>query len=433
MAQVSPFRGWRYNPGVVGDIASVLCPPYDLITPQIQESLKSRNPLNVIHLEAGEGLDWTALDAGRYSGTAGLFRQWAGQGALQQDAEPSLYLLRHGFTLGGQPYSRLGLTAGVGLEDYASRQVLPHEFTEAPAIRDRVQLMQAVQANVSPIMALYRDAGGELTPLFQRVMQSPPVVDTQDEYGSAMTLWRISDPDETAAIGRFFAGRPVYLADGHHRYEASRQYQLQRHQADAAASAPSQSLNYVMMTLIAFDDPGLVVLPYHRSLSGLSAGQLAEIRQRLDDLFIPTVQGPASAEWLVDALTQAGADEPMLATLEPAGDGNGLSARILTLRQPPPPEWGPLAVSEGWILEEQILRPVLGEATLQHLGFLHDADEAAAGVAEGRLQMALLLKPFPLDAFEEIVGTGQRLPRKSTFFYPKLPTGLVINRLDGEL
>ena len=429
MAKVTPFRGWRYNPAMVDDMAAVLCPPYDLITPRIQQSLMERHPLNVIHLEAGEGLDWPDSDAGaagRYAETAGRFEQWLRDGVLQQDAEPGYYLLRHGFTLGGRECSRLGLIACVGLEDYETRQVLPHEFTEAPAIRDRVTLMESVSANISPIMSLYRDSGDELGPLFRRVMSSEPEVDAVDEFGSHATMWRIADADGIDAIARFFAHRPVFLADGHHRYEASRHYQIARHAE--GGDAPSLAHNYVMMTLIAFDDPGLVVLPYHRNLSGLSGEQLARVQARLSQVFDAEPVGERSAAELVELVEERGRGGRVLAALGPDG------AQLLTLRpSAAADDWGSMSVSEAWVLEEKILRPELGDATLQHLGFLHDHDEAAAGVASGALQMAFLMKPFPMDAFEDIVGQGQRLPRKSTFFYPKLPTGLVINRIDGEI
>ena len=426
MARVTPFRGWRYNPAVVDDMANVLCPPYDLITPRIQQSLMERHPLNVIHLEAGEGLDWSADPGGRYGETSQRFAQWISEGVLQQDAEPGYYLLRHNFELAGRQRSRLGLVACVGLEDYETRQVLPHEFTEAPAIRDRVKLMESVSANISPIMSLYRDAGNELGPVFNRVMGGPPEVDASDEYGSHTTLWRVAGENEVAAISGFFSSRPVFLADGHHRYEASRQYQLARHAE--GADGDSLAHNYVMMTLIAFDDPGLVVLPYHRNLSGLDDRQLSRVRARLSEMFDIEPAGDRSAGEVVGLVEERGRTGRVMAAL--SGDG----AQLLTLRPSAiESEWGAMAVSEAWVLEEKILRPELGDATLQHLGFLHDHDEAAEGVADGSLQMAFLMKPFPMDAFEQIVGDGQRLPRKSTFFYPKLPTGLVINRIDGEI
>ena len=426
MAKVTPFRGWRYNPAVVDNMAAVLCPPYDLITPQIQQALMDRHPLNVIHLEAGEGLDWSADPAGRYAETSERFEQWLRDGVLQQDAEPVYYLLRHGFTLGGRERSRLGLIACVGLEDYETRQVLPHEFTEAPAIRDRVTLMESVSANISPIMSIYRDADNELEPVFQRVMAGAPEVDARDEYNTVTTMWRIADGEDIAAIASFFERRPVFLADGHHRYEASRQYQIARH--SEGADAPSRAHNYVMMTLISFDDPGLVVLPYHRNLSGLSDEQLARVNSRILEVFDAEPAGNRSAAEVVGLVEERGRTGRVMAALTPNG------AQLLTLRPSAiGDDWGAMAVSEAWVLEEKILRPELGDATLSHLGFLHDHDEAAEAVGDGSLQMAFLMKPFPMDAFEDIVGQGQRLPRKSTFFYPKLPTGLVINRIDGEI
>ena len=426
MAKVTPFRGWRYNPAMVDGMASVLCPPYDLITPQIQQALMERHPLNVIHLEAGEGLDWASDPAGRYAETAERFAQWLRDGVLQQDSEPCYYLLRHGFTLDGRERSRLGLIACVGLEDYDTRQVLPHEFTEAPAIRDRVTLMESVSANISPIMSIYRDADNELSPVFDRVMSGAPEVDARDGFGSDATMWRVANRDDIDAITRFFDRRPVFLADGHHRYEASRQYQLARRAE--GADGPSLAHNYVMMTLIGFDDPGLVVLPYHRNLSGLSGEQLARVQARLSEMFDAEPAGERSAAEVVALVEERGRAGRVMAAL--GADG----AQLLTLRPSAVgDDWGAMAVSEAWVLEEKILRPELGDRTLEHLGFLHDHDEAAEGVANGSLQMAFLMKPFPMDAFEEIVGQGQRLPRKSTFFYPKLPTGLVINRIDGEI
>ncbi len=426
MAKVTPFRGWRYNPAMVGDMAAVLCPPYDLITPQIQRELMDRHPLNVIHLEAGEGLDWSGDLAGRYAETAQRFERWLSDGVLLQESDPSFYLQRHGFTLNGSERSRLGLIACVGIEDYETRQVLPHEFTEQPAIRDRIRLMESVSANISPIMSLYRDAEGELRSLFDSVMAGEPEVDATDEYGSHTTLWRISDPADVAAISRFFEARPVFLADGHHRYEASRQYQRTRHSQGAGGA--SLARDYVMMTLIAFDDPGLVVLPYHRNLAGLTEDQLERVKDRLDETFDSEPVASQSPDELVALVEERGRAARVMAVL------TGSGARLLSLRESAPGyDWGPLSVSEAWVLEEKVLRPELGDATLQHLGFLHDHEAAAEGVATGSLQMAFFMKPFPMDAFEEIVGQGQRLPRKSTFFYPKLPTGLVINRIDGQI
>ena len=427
MAAVSPFRGWRYNQETVGDMASVLCPPYDMINEENQEALKRQNQYNVIHLEAGEGLDWNTSAKKQYSATSNLFDRWRRDGVLQQDESPSYYLMRHSFPLCGKNMVRVGLIASVGLEDYAARQVLPHEFTQAPAIQDRVWLMESLSANISPIMSIYRDADGELDRVYHEIMIGAPEFDATDESGGATALWRITDPAVQSQIGEFFASRPIYLADGHHRYEAARQYQLDRHAESNAAKAPNLAHNFVMMTLIAFDDPGLVVLGYHRTLNGVPADKLANIKAKLSELFdSETLTGNSDA--LVEQVDRLGANQRLLASVDSGG------AAMLTLKESAvEPSWGALATSEAWVLEEQVLRPELGDATLDHLDFMHDHEEAVAQAESGELQMVFLLKPFPLDAFESIVGGGQRLPRKSTFFFPKLPTGLVINRLEGEL
>ncbi|CUV02134.1 hypothetical protein MGWOODY_Clf1155 [hydrothermal vent metagenome] len=408
-------------------MASVLCPPYDMINEENQEALKRQNQYNVIHLEAGEGLDWNTSAKEQYSATSNLFDRWRRDGVLQQDESPSYYLMRHSFPLCGKNMVRVGLIASVGLEDYAARQVLPHEFTQAPAIQDRVWLMESLSANISPIMSIYRDADGELDRVYHEIMIGAPEFDATDESGGATALWRITDPAVQSQIGEFFASRPIYLADGHHRYEAARQYQLDRHAESNAAKAPNLAHNFVMMTLIAFDDPGLVVLGYHRTLNGVPADKLANIKAKLSELFdSETLTGNSDA--LVEQVDRLGANQRLLASVDSGG------AAMLTLKESAvEPSWGALATSEAWVLEEQVLRPELGDATLDHLDFMHDHEEAVAQAESGELQMVFLLKPFPLDAFESIVGGGQRLPRKSTFFFPKLPTGLVINRLEGEL
>ena len=427
MAEVSPFRGWRFNPGLVGDMASVLCPPYDMIDEATQEELKRQNKYNVIHLEAGEGLDWNTSAKEQYAAASNLFDQWRKEEVLRQDEEPCYYLMRHSFPLGGKTMVRIGLIASVGLEDYKTRQILPHEFTQAPAIQDRVWLMESLSANISPIMSIFRDTESVLSQVFKQVMTGTPEFDATDDSDNGTALWRISDSGLQRQVSEFFFNRPIYLADGHHRYEAARQYQLDRHRESEDAKAPNLAHNHVMMTLIAFHDPGLVVLGYHRTLNDVPDDKLARIKAKLNELFDSSpLSGNSDA--LIEQVDEQGVNKRLLASVDIDG------AKMLTLKESAvDPTWGALASSEAWVLEEQVLRPELGDTTLNHLDFMHDHGEAVEQARKGELQMTFLLKPFPLDAFESIVGGGQRLPRKSTFFFPKLPTGLVINRLEGEL
>jgi uncharacterized protein (DUF1015 family) len=433
MVDVRPFRGWRYDPEVVGDLSSVLCPPYDLITPQLQSSLRRLSPYNVVHLEAGEGLDWDAPAQDQYSRTAAVFGEWTERGVLRRDLQTCLYLLRHRFLYGGLARVRLVLIAGVGLEEYATGQVLPHEYTEEPAIRDRVSLMEACNANFSPIMGLYRDRRLELTAVFGEVMGRPATLDVRDDMGQEYALWRITDPSLQESIGQFFSDKSIFLADGHHRYEAALRLRQKRSLGKPRASGVNAACNFVLMGLIAFEDPGLVVLPYHRVLGSLPPQLYAQIQERLHQLFEaqPMDWPPeGGADALVEQVAHQGRDRHALAMVGPERH----AVHLLTLRQEVGwRQWGPLAVSEAWILEEKVLKPVLGDATLSHLGYIHDHQGAVDQVQSGTQQLAFLLKPFPMAQFESIVAQGHRLPRKSTFFYPKLPTGLVINQLDGAL
>jgi uncharacterized protein (DUF1015 family) len=430
MAAIRPFRGCRYNSAAVGDLASVLCPPYDMIGPELQESLKRLSPYNAVHLEGGEQPDPVNPEAG-YRQAAALFREWLEQGVLLRDPEPRFYLMQHGYKFRDQHQDQLGLFAGVRVEDYNHRIVLPHEYTRERAVRDRVALMEACRAQFSPIMTLYRDAEGGLRPVLEQVRSSEPVLEVKDSPDGDVTLWQISDPAVQEHISQFFADKPVFLADGHHRYEAALRYR--REQEDKGRVDSSAAYNFVMMALVEFDDPGLLLLPYHRTVGGLSPELLTQIQEQLDELFEaqPVELAPnGGIDRLLDQVAFLGKERHACALVGPEkGD-----AYLLMLREGVDwHQWGPLAVSEAWVLEEKVLRPLLGDAMAQHGNYTHDHDLAVEQVASGTQQLAFLLKPFPMDAFENIVGGGQRLPSKSTFFYPKLPTGLVINQLEGSL
>jgi uncharacterized protein (DUF1015 family) len=278
-------------------------------------------------------------------------------------------------------------------------------------------------------MTLYRDAEGVLKPVYDQITAQAPVLDVRDTPDGDVTLWKVTATELLERISRFFLDRPVFLGDGHHRYEAALRYRRDHQSGSSADSA----YNYVMMALVELDDPGLLLLPYHRTVLGLTDSQLADARDSLDELFeIQPLN--LDAEGGLDRVLQhvafLGKDGHAMAMLGPERD----EAYLLMLRPSIDwRQWGELAVSEAWILEEKVLRPLLGENMNQYVGYTHDHDRVADQVRSGQQQLAFLLKPFPMDAFESIVGGGQRLPSKSTFFYPKLPTGLVINQLEGTL
>ncbi len=434
MVDFRPIHGCRFDPEVVGSMASVLCPPYDLIGPDLQQALQQLSPYNAVHLEGGEQPD-PADPESSYLDAARLFRQWLEQGVLKPDNGPRFYLMRHGYTFQGQARAQLALFGGVALEEYDTRRVLPHEYTREPAVQDRVKLLQASQAQFSPIMSLYRDSRHSLEPVLDLAMAQPPVLEVpgttiQGNPGGDISLWAIDHPESLRSIRQFFVDKPVFLADGHHRYEAALRHR--------SGGAPGESGDgpradgFVMMALVEFDDPGLLLLPYHRGVGNLSEAQSHQLCEQLD-LFFETEPFDLSSggvEGLVQQVAARGRGRHVLGVVEPQPGG----ATLRTLRQDVDwRQWGSLAVSEAWVLEEQVLKPVMGDAAAQQVDYSHDAQGLVDRVDAGELQLAFLLKPFPRDTFEQIVGDGQRLPSKSTFFYPKLPTGLVIHQLDGPL
>ena len=429
MSVVLPFRGCRYNPDLVADLGSTLCPPYDMIGPALKESLENLSPYNAVHLEGGEQPDPVDPEAG-YRTAAATFQQWLAEGVLRRESEARFYLMRHSYPWQGGTRSHLALFGGVRVEEYDRMVVLPHEFTREPAVLDRVALLDFCRAQFSPIMTLYRDGEGELRSIYHEVTARTPVLDVRDSSGDAVTLWEIAGSGEQERITRFFADRPLFLADGHHRYEAALRHGRQQSRAGIESETPAH--DYVMMALVEFDDPGLVLLPYHRTAGGMSPEQLSQVRDNLDELFEvqPVHLEDGGTAKLLERVNFLGKDGHALAMIGPQP-----GEAYLTMLRPGVDwqSWGSLAVSEAWILDEKALKPVLGDPVTQYLDYVHDADEAVKRVNDGAQQLAFLLKPFPLDAFEEIVGAGQRLPSKSTFFYPKLPTGLVINQLEGSL
>ena len=435
MAVFRPFRGCRYTPQVGSNLADLLCPPYDMIGAGLKENLQGLSPHNAVHLEGGEQPDLVDPEAG-YRQAAALFREWLETGVLRQEDSPSFYLMRHTYQdeNGNGTRQQLGLFGDVLVENYGSGSVLPHEFTREPAVMDRVALLEASRTQFSPLMTLYRDANGELGPVLQQVTAGPPEVETsgspQSNIGE-ITFWRIVDPGLQQRITQFFDGRPIFLADGHHRYEAALRYR--QAQSQGADNSMDAAHNYVMMSLTEFDDSGLQLLPYHKVIGRLSPEQQEQLEESLLELFdadavdLNECGGAAGFGQLV---IDRGRGKHVVGLVGPQGD----KARLLTLREYIDwREWGDLAVSEAWVLDEQVIKPLLGDTLGRHVDYSHDAARTVSMVEEGSQQFAFLLKPFPMDAFEAIVGGGQRLPSKSTFFYPKLPTGLVFNRLDGTI
>jgi len=282
MADVRPFSGLRYNPKLAPDLAKVLCPPYDVISPQLQEALYQRSPYNIVRLEYGKEPPEESPGLDRYTAAARLLEQWRRREVLVVDQTPAFYLVRQRFTnILGRPSERHVLFGRVRLEEFSKGIVLPHEETSEGPKRDRLALLSACRANLSPIMGLYRDATGRIAQTCQEAQRQTPLYQAKDADGEDFTLWSISQAAGTEAIERALAPVPIYLADGHHRYETALFYRdLLRGQGRG-----EEDTGYAMMGLMDLADPGLQVQGYHRVLGGLDAGAEARLAGYLESSF----------------------------------------------------------------------------------------------------------------------------------------------------
>jgi uncharacterized protein (DUF1015 family) len=410
MAEVAPMAGLRFA-GV--PLAGVLAPPFDVISPAQQVELYERSPYNVVRLELGR-------EADRYAEARRIYQEWRASGALRQDA-PSFYLYEQRFEppAGGPERARRALIGRVRLEPWTAGVILPHEGTHDKAKADRIQLMRAINANVSPVFGL-------CTAFPLPWPSEAPIAEATDDAGVTHRLW--VTPGQS-----FTLDEPVVIADGHHRYETALAYREERR------AQGSNAADFVMMALVAFDDPGLLVLPTHRLLHGLSPAQLQRLSERLGDYFeVAAAADAPSPKALAAALDHmAGFDGPALALYGPLPSG----LRVLRLNRrwagqtfdaTKSAAWNGLDVSVVHGAFERILGITAEDAAAErYVRYEQDPGQAIRAVQRGDAQLALLLRPTPATAVRDVALAGDKMPQKSTYFYPKLGTGLVLNPLDA--
>ena len=435
--EVSPFRGIRYNQRIVGDLARVLCPPYDVIALEQRKLYYGKSDYNAIRLESpAESLEPTDDS---YQRAAITFQQWLKHGVLQLDSVSSFYLHDHHFEYSGEKRVRRGLIARVKLEPWGSG-IYPHEETFFKAKSDRLQLMRACRANFSPLFSLYHDSGKKVAPILSHVAQKKPLMSLRAKRGNlpdsneAHTLWAISDPDIKRELGKLLSSQPIYIADGHHRYETALNYQQERTQA-SYEQIPSplrgegqgeEAFNYVMMELVDFSDPGLVVLPLHRLVRGIAPSILVGLGDQLRNFFVlESVPLKAGSCQLPDdgCLGILGLQPGSLVVLKRRQDIS-LEAMMPGNRSQAYREFG---VS---ILNHIILDAVLSGAKDLDVAYTVNLKEAYQQIKEGKYQLAFLLNPPQPEMVKAVADAQDRMPGKSTYFYPKLPAGLIINPLD---
>ncbi len=427
MAEVRPILPLLYDPTVVGDVSSVITPPYDVISPEEQDRFRERSPYSAIHLElpVGDG----ALDP--YRRAASVLRGWRAVGVVREHPRPAFFVHRQSFRVGDRSYERTALLAGVRLVDWSEGVVLPHERTLRGPKRDRLELLRATGVAPSPVFGLY-DPLPEVSEVIGSASRAEPLL-VACEGGVENRLWPVEGEEAQAAIERAFRSARIYMADGHHRYETALAYR------DECLSKPgasrTASYNYVAMSLVAFDDPGLVVLPTHRLVVGADPEAVAALPEQLDGLFRverPRTTGPSEAE--VEGLLET--DAPYAFVVHDGAEllrltGDEVLRSLL-----------PADRSDAWkaldlaVLHELVIGRALGiapERTEEHVRYTRDVPGALDAVRSGRAQVACFVRPTSVGQLRAVADAGDKMPQKSTYFYPKFPAGLVINQLQVEL
>ncbi len=433
MADIRPFRGIHYNQSLLREWRTVISPVYDIISPQQQDALYRAGEHNFIRIEFGREQPRDTAADDRYTRSAASLQQWLERGILEADSQPAVYIHDHSFTYLGKKYRRRGLIARVKLEEWSRGIIKPHEDTMPAPKSDRLRLLRALRANTSSVMSLYEDPGG-LAGLLGRQAQGKPLVELKSDGGEAHAIWAVTAPAAAAEIRAALARRPFYIADGHHRYESALAYRHER-LAELANPTGEEPFNFVMMTLVDFADPGLLVLPTHRLVRGVPPPLLDGLPPRLDAFFEIDELKLDEVSWRqVDVLPSGkGAASFALFGLKPDSlqllkiqDGAAVN------RLMPPSRSALYRRLDVSIIDHVILEKLLdmgAEVVKAGLGYSHEARAAVEAVLAGEYQFAFLVRPAGARTIKAIADIGDKMPRKSTYFYPKVPAGLIVNLL----
>jgi uncharacterized protein (DUF1015 family) len=441
MPDVRPFRGVRYDVAQVGALSDVVAPPYDVIDPALQERLYEASPYNIIRLELSRAGQSDTETDNRYTRAAGFLRTWMRQGILCGDDHPSLYLYEQTFEVEGQTHSRKGYFARVRLEPFGQGKVFPHEQTLAGPKADRLALYQSTGFNLSPIFGLYPDVAQEVLRTVEAGLRDRTPLVATDHLGVVNRLWVVTDPGVHTAVQGLMADRPIFIADGHHRYETGLKYRDLLAQSGVTSDIDDPA-NFCMMMLVGMTDPGLLILPTHRLVSGLEGLTGDELARRLEHEFEVRRMGHGSKgcrlTW--EAISQSsGQDSLGFGTV---ADDSWLLARLRSdetmdrLAADHSAEWRSLGVS---ILHVLVLGHLLaghGSETAKTdasssfpCRYVHLTSEVLDTIAARGCDLACLVPPARMEHVEAIASSLETMPPKSTYFYPKLLTGMVLNPL----
>lgn len=415
--EIFPFRALRFTEKA-GSIKNCVCPPYDIVSQSERAGLAAKNEHNLIRLELPEGEN-------RYEAAGALLREWMDDGILAQDKEEALYVYREEFRVSGKRYALTGFLCRLKLCEFSERVVLPHEETLSKAKQDRFELMKATNCNFSPIYSLYDGAGTGVSEILAKTAGTEPVYRFTDEEAVTHTMWRLTDRREIAAIQAALRGRQAFIADGHHRYETALNYR--RHVREEGADVDAGS---VMMMLVDMEDKGLVVFPTHRMIVDMPVNT-AEVAEKCSEYFDISSCSLINVKRKLDTAGKecvfamyTGGENALVFRLRPEARGLNIDGRSQA--------YSALDVS---VLHKYVLEGTLGidrenMARQVNLRYTRSAREAVNAVRTGRASAAFIINPTRVSQIKDVALAGDKMPQKSTYFYPKLKTGLVMNIFD---
>ena len=439
MPEIQAFRALRYDPGHVGSLSDVVAPPYDVIDPALQEALYKKHPANVIRLILNREEPGDDAANNRYARAARFLKNWRREGVLQCEPDPALYVYHQVFSHAGQRFTRRGFMARLRLEPFGQGTVYPHEETHSGPKADRLKLTIACNANLSPIFALYPDAENQVQRLLEDAIAGAAPVEATDHLGVVHRMWPVTDVKVIADVAACMSPKPMYIADGHHRYETACNYR-EHLRASGASLDAAHPANFVLTACISMNDPGMIVLPTHRLLRGMPPLSARALADRLESCFRleEAGEGPAAARAVWESIQSEGHQGTLglftaadnrwtIATITEAG-----RVRMAQVAPEHSTSWQELGVS---ILHRLVLQTLLEATDLPKPKYVHRIEEVVEGLVVGqaggeRFPMAALVMPASLEHVRTISEHGERMPAKSTYFYPKLLSGLVINPLE---
>lgn len=434
MADIRAFRGFRYDLGRVGALTNVVAPPYDVIDAQLQQKLYDLSEHNAIRLELTRDEPGDDENSNKYTRAGNTLREWIVDAAVRQDTARALYVYEQEYAVEGKTFVRRGFMARVRLEPFGEGKIYPHEQTMSGPKEDRLKLYRATGFNLSPVFGLYPDGEGEVFALIEPLIRTAPPLVAKDHLGVTNRLWVVTDPAIVTKVIGAMGPKPVYIADGHHRYETGVKYLDERR---AAGEVPDDEAapNFCLMQLVGMSDPGLLILPTHRLVSGLTGSVTGAALEAALAGHFDIVDRGTSAQAAWEHIQMDGAQTTL--GFGTVSDGRWIVAKLrdaavmAELAPDQSDDWRGLGVSvlHKLVLDRLVSAKIGGTPVCKYVHLLSEVTDA---VGKGECQLACLVPPATMEHVERIAGNGEKMPPKSTYFYPKLLTGMVFNSLKKD-